>query len=51
MKILVTGSEGSLMQFVIPILLDNGYEVIGVDNLNDYYDVNLKQQRLNILNR
>ena len=36
MKILVTGSEGSLMQFVIPILLKQGYEVIGVDNFARY---------------
>ena len=36
MKILVTGSEGSLMQFVIPLLLQKGYEVIGVDNFARY---------------
>tara|TARA_R110000868_G_scaffold206151_2_gene454891 strand:- start:1893 stop:2870 length:978 start_codon:yes stop_codon:yes gene_type:complete len=34
MKILVTGSEGSLMQNVIPKLIANGHEVIGVDNLS-----------------
>ena len=33
MKILVTGSEGSLMQSVIPKLLNQGHEVVGVDNL------------------
>ena len=32
MKILVTGSEGSLMQFVIPHLIRCGHEVVGVDN-------------------
>jgi UDP-glucose 4-epimerase len=36
MKILVTGSEGSLMQWVIPILLKNGHSVIGVDNFARY---------------
>jgi len=36
MKILVTGSEGSLMQSVIPKLLDQGHEVVGVDNLYRY---------------
>ena len=33
MKILVTGSEGSLMQAVIPLLLAQGHTVVGVDNL------------------
>jgi nucleoside-diphosphate-sugar epimerase len=36
MKILVTGSEGSLMQSVIPRLIEQGHEVIGVDNLCRY---------------
>jgi len=36
MKILVTGSEGSLMQFVIPHLLRQGHEVVGVDNFARY---------------
>ena len=36
MKILVTGSEGSLMQYVIPVLLKNGYDVLGVDNFARY---------------
>jgi nucleoside-diphosphate-sugar epimerase len=36
MKILVTGSEGSLMQSVIPKLITQGYEVVGVDNLIRY---------------
>jgi nucleoside-diphosphate-sugar epimerase len=33
MKILVTGSEGSLMQAVIPYLIANGHEVVGADSL------------------
>ena len=36
MRILVTGSEGSLMQAVIPKLIEQGYEVVGVDNLIRY---------------
>ena len=36
MKILVTGSEGSLMQAVIPKLLAQGHEITGVDNLYRY---------------
>lgn len=36
MRILVTGSEGSLMQFVIPFLQEQGHEVVGVDNFARY---------------
>src|SRR5215218_2569481 len=36
MKLLVTGSEGSLMQAVIPRLLDAGHDVVGVDNFARY---------------
>jgi UDP-glucose 4-epimerase len=36
MKILVTGSEGSLMQWVIPLLIEDGHEVTGVDNFFRY---------------
>jgi UDP-glucose 4-epimerase len=36
MKIIVTGSEGSLMQAVIPRLLANGHDVVGIDNLYRY---------------
>jgi nucleoside-diphosphate-sugar epimerase len=36
MKIVVTGSEGSLMQAVIPKLIANGHEVVGIDNLYRY---------------
>ncbi|GLQ45742.1 NAD-dependent epimerase [Dyella lipolytica] len=46
MKILVTGTAGFIGSFVAAKLLDRGDEVIGVDNLNDYYDVRLKKARL-----
>ncbi|KLU14688.1 MULTISPECIES: NAD-dependent epimerase [Xenorhabdus] len=49
MKFLVTGSAGFIGFHVSQRLLNMGYEVVGIDNLNDYYDVNLKQARLNLL--
>ncbi|MFF7107641.1 NAD-dependent epimerase [Pseudomonas sichuanensis] len=49
MKILVTGSAGFIGFHVCRYLLDRGDEVVGLDNLNDYYDVSLKQARLDQL--
>ena len=46
MRILVTGSCGFIGWKVVELLLKEGYEVVGVDNLNDAYDVNLKRWRL-----
>ncbi|MCX7174910.1 MAG: NAD-dependent epimerase [Proteobacteria bacterium] len=46
MKILVTGCAGFIGMHVCERLLARGDEIIGVDNLNDYYDVALKQARL-----
>jgi UDP-glucuronate 4-epimerase len=46
MKILVTGTAGFIGNHLAIRLLERGDEVIGVDNLNDYYDVNLKLKRL-----
>ncbi len=46
MKILVTGAAGFIGAAVTKILLERGDEVIGIDNLNDYYDVKLKTDRL-----
>jgi len=46
MKILVTGSAGFIGATLALRLLERGDEVVGLDNLNDYYDVHLKQARL-----
>lgn len=46
MKILVTGVAGFIGFHLAQRLLESGNQVYGVDNLNDYYDVNLKQARL-----
>jgi len=48
-KILVTGSAGFIGYHVAKRLLQEGHEVAGLDNLNDYYDVNLKKNRLSEL--
>lgn len=46
MKVLVTGAAGFIGSTTSHKLLGRGDEVIGIDNLNDYYDVNLKHARL-----
>ncbi len=46
MKIMVTGAAGFIGSHVALRLLERGDEVIGIDNLSDYYDVNLKKARL-----
>ena len=51
MKILVTGCSGFIGYFCSKALIDMGYEVTGIDNLNDYYSVDLKKSRLQILNK
>lgn len=49
MTILVTGAAGFIGYHISQQLLQRGEKVIGIDNLNDYYDVNLKKARLNNL--
>ncbi len=46
MKYLVTGAAGFIGARVCERLCEAGFEVVGIDNLNDYYDVGLKQARL-----
>ena len=46
MRVLVTGAAGFIGYHVSSYLLENGYEVIGYDNLNSYYDITLKKARL-----
>ena len=49
MRVLVTGSAGFIGSHVSLALLERGDEVIGIDNLSDYYDVDLKRDRLHRL--
>ncbi len=49
MKILVTGAAGFIGFHLCKALLKIGHDVIGLDNINDYYDINLKYARLNEL--
>ncbi len=51
MRILVTGAAGFIGSATARHLLARGDEVVGLDNLNDYYDVNLKKARLALLAR
>ncbi len=50
-KVLVTGAAGFIGFHLSQLLIKKGYQVIGIDNLNDYYDVNLKYGRLEILKK
>lgn len=49
MKFLVTGAAGFIGFHVAQRLCEQGHEVVGIDNLNEYYDVNLKLARLDVL--
>ena len=51
MKIIITGAAGFIGFHLSKKLLDDSYQIIGIDNLNDYYDPNLKQSRLEILGK
>ncbi|MEZ9666688.1 NAD-dependent epimerase [Vibrio breoganii] len=46
MKYLVTGAAGFIGSAVVERLTDAGHEVVGIDNMNDYYQVSLKEDRL-----
>jgi UDP-glucuronate 4-epimerase len=51
MKLLVTGAAGFIGFHTSRLLLERGDEVVGIDNLNDYYDVSLKEARLALLKK
>ena len=46
MKVLLMGAAGFIGMHCAKYLLERGDQVVGIDNLNDYYDVNLKKARL-----
>ena len=48
-NILVTGAAGFIGFFLCKKLIEDGFKVIGIDNINDYYDPELKRRRLEIL--
>jgi len=50
-KILVTGCAGFIGSHVCEYLLKNNYYVLGIDNLNNYYDINIKFKNLDILRK
>lgn len=51
MKILITGSSGFIGFHLSNLLLSKGFEIVGIDNMNAYYDVQLKKSRLNLLEK
>ena len=48
-KVLLTGCAGFIGYHLSKSLLERGYEIIGIDNINDYYDISLKNKRLSNL--
>ena len=51
MKVLVTGCAGFIGFHLATKLLKKKYEVFGIDNINNYYDIELKKYRLSILSK
>ena len=49
MKILVTGAAGFIGFHLCKKLLEDKHQILGIDNINNYYDVKLKKNRLKIL--
>tara|TARA_Y100001970_G_scaffold272864_1_gene370077 strand:- start:5104 stop:6060 length:957 start_codon:yes stop_codon:yes gene_type:complete len=50
-KILVTGSSGFIGMHLCEALLKDGIQILGIDNMNDYYDISLKESRLKNLEK
>ncbi|AOM81657.1 NAD-dependent epimerase [Salisediminibacterium beveridgei] len=50
MNILISGAAGFIGMYLSKRLMEEGHQVVGVDNINDYYDTQLKQDRLALLN-
>ena len=51
MKILITGSCGFIGFSFSKFLLEKKFSIVGIDNLNNYYSVDLKKKRLNLLKK
>ena len=51
MKVLVTGAAGFIGYHLCNSLLEDGYQVLGIDNINNYYDIKLKKARFNKLKK
>ena len=50
-KVLLTGLAGFIGFHLCKKLIENGYEVLGIDNLSPYYEIKLKKDRLNFLSQ
>ena len=50
-KVLLTGAAGFIGFHTAKSLLNDGYDVLGIDSLNSYYDVHLKEKRLDLLKK
>ncbi|AXJ00421.1 UDP-glucuronate 4-epimerase [Cyclonatronum proteinivorum] len=46
MKVMITGTAGFIGFHLVKLLIQDGHEVVGIDSINDYYDINLKYDRL-----
>ena len=51
MRILVTGAAGFIGYHVTKRLLNEGHDVVGIDNMNSYYTTNLKLARIDVLQK
>jgi len=49
--ILLTGIAGFIGSYTGKALVEKGHRVIGIDNFNDYYDVNLKRERVKVFGK